>query len=70
MQTEMLHLRIPSDEIKSLKMAAGKCQISANALASQIVRAAIAAVADYNGPIIPLTLEFPHKVSLPTKPKR
>lgn len=70
MQTEMLHLRVPTDEIKELKKAAAKCRLSANALGAEMIRAAVAAIKDYDGPIIPLTLEFPHKVQLPTKIKK
>lgn len=70
MQTEMLHLRIPTDEIDLLKKSAAKCRLSANALGAEIIRAGIAAVKDYDGPIIPMTLEFPHKVKIPTKIKK
>ena len=70
MDTQVLNLRIPTDEYAALKQAATDCDTSANALGAIMVRAAIAAIKDYKGPIIPLTLEFPHKVQLPTKGKK
>jgi len=70
MQTDVLNLRIPVDEARALKQAAAKCRVSANALGAEMVRAAVMAIKDYDGPIIPMTLEFPHKVQLPTKGKK
>lgn len=59
----MLHLRITSDEGRSLNGIAGRCDKSSTQMATVMLKAAIAALKDYHGPIVPLTLEFPHKVS-------
>ena len=39
MQTEILNLRVPTDEARILKQAAAKCRVSANALGAEMVRA-------------------------------
>ncbi len=69
MQTDVLNLRIPKDEYSALKKMAERCDKSANALGAIMVRAAIKAVGDYEGPIVPLTLEFPHKLNIPPASK-
>ena len=69
MKTDMLHIRIPIEESQILKKMADRCGISSNLLSAKMVVAAVKALAGYNGPILPLTLEFPHKIASQTKAK-
>ncbi|MEI6075548.1 MAG: hypothetical protein WCS94_08250 [Verrucomicrobiota bacterium] len=63
MKTEVLNLRIPTDEYQMLCEAAQRCRVSNNALGAEMVRAAVQAIKGYAGPIIPMTLEFPLKLT-------
>ena len=53
MQTDMYHLRLSADESRVIKAQAERCGISGNALAVALLKAAIEAVKDHRGRLIP-----------------
>ena len=63
METQVLNIRVATEDLNEIKSAAEHCGMSANALASHMVKAAVAAVRGYRGPMIPMTLEFPPKIA-------